>query len=63
MEPKRARKLYRKLKKKRDVLVEVSGGIDGDTIQDYADAADIISMGSLTHSVKEVDISLYVKME
>ena len=62
MDPKRARKLYKKLKKQRpEVLVEVSGGIDERNVLDYVDAADIISMGCLTHSVKETDISLYVK--
>jgi len=64
MEPTRAKRLYKKLKKRKpSVLVEVSGGIDGRNVLDYVDAADIISMGCLTHSVKEIDISLYVKVK
>ena len=62
MEPKRAKRLYRKLRKRRPtVLVELSGGINETNVQDYADCGDIISMGCLTHSVREVDISLYLK--
>lgn len=64
MAPKQAKKLYRKLKKKRPgVLIELSGGITPDNITDYADCGDIISMGWLTHSVKEIDISLYLKLK
>ncbi len=44
-----------------DVLLEVSGGITGETLLDYAQAqVDIISMGDLTHSVKALDISLEI---
>ena len=43
------------------VLLEVSGGITGENILDYAQAdVDIISIGELTHSVKALDISLEV---
>ena len=43
------------------VLLEVSGGITGENILDYAQAdVDIISMGELTHSVKALDISLEI---
>jgi nicotinate-nucleotide pyrophosphorylase (carboxylating) len=43
------------------VLLEVSGGITGEKILEYAAAkVDIISMGELTHSVKALDISLEV---
>jgi len=43
-------------------LVEVSGGINEDTIADYSlSGVDIISVGSLTHSVKVVDLSLLLK--
>lgn len=43
------------------VLLEVSGGITPENLLDYAAAkVDIISMGSLTHSVAALDISLKV---
>ena len=42
-------------------MLEVSGGVTVDTILDYAEAdVDVISMGSLTHSVKSLDISLEI---
>ena len=43
------------------VLLEVSGGITGENLLEYASSqVDIISMGELTHSVKALDISLEV---
>jgi nicotinate-nucleotide pyrophosphorylase (carboxylating) len=43
------------------VLLEVSGGINGETLLEYASAqVDIISLGELTHSVKALDISLEI---
>ncbi|WP_342676509.1 carboxylating nicotinate-nucleotide diphosphorylase [Methanofollis sp. UBA420] len=43
------------------VVVEISGGITRTTLPLYAGAgADIISMGALTHSVRNVDVSLDV---
>jgi nicotinate-nucleotide pyrophosphorylase (carboxylating) len=43
------------------VLLEVSGGITGENLLEYAAArVDIISMGELTHSVKALDISLEI---
>ena len=43
------------------VLLEVSGGINNETLLDYAQAkVDIISIGALTHSVKALDISLEI---
>lgn len=40
-------------------LIEVSGGVTEDKVIRYAEAGvDIISMGSLTHSIKALDISL-----
>ena len=42
-------------------LIEVSGGIDENSVVDYAKAGvDLISIGALTHSVKALDISLDV---
>jgi nicotinate-nucleotide pyrophosphorylase (carboxylating) len=43
------------------VLLEVSGGVTGGNLLEYAEAkVDIISMGELTHSVKALDISLEI---
>ncbi|MGD6809516.1 MAG: carboxylating nicotinate-nucleotide diphosphorylase [Candidatus Bathyarchaeia archaeon] len=43
------------------VLIEISGGINSETLLDYAQAkVDIISLGGLTHSVKSLDISLEI---
>ena len=45
-----------------DVQLEVSGGINLDTIRAYAEAgADRISVGALTHSVKCLDLSMRVE--
>ncbi len=40
------------------ILIEVSGGIRPDNAEDYAPAADIISLGSLTHSYRSIDFSM-----
>ncbi len=59
MSPNDAKDAYDAIKKKESrVVVEVSGGINEDTIGNYANAADIISMGALTHSAKAIDFSL-----
>ena len=43
------------------VIIEISGGINYDNIYDYASSRpDVISIGSLTHSVKSIDYSLEV---
>jgi len=39
-------------------MVEVSGRVTMDNIEDYADCADRISMGAITHSVKAAHFSL-----
>lgn len=39
-------------------LVEVSGGITPETVEDYARRADIVSMGWLTHSAPASDFSM-----
>ena len=42
-------------------LVEVSGGINPDTVRAFAEAGpDLISVGALTHSARAVDLSLEV---
>ncbi len=55
--------LARKLRKY-PVLIEVSGGITPDNVEDYARCdVDIISMGYLTHSAKSVNFSLEIEKE
>ncbi|MEM2899368.1 MAG: carboxylating nicotinate-nucleotide diphosphorylase [Thermoplasmata archaeon] len=59
MNPIDAKKAYDTIKNKSPhIIVEVSGGINEETIANYADCADIISMGAITHSVKAIDFSL-----
>ncbi len=61
--PKQAKTASEMLKKAGfgNVLLEVSGGITGETLLEYAAAqVDVISLGELTHSVKALDISLEV---
>ncbi|MBI5143725.1 MAG: nicotinate-nucleotide diphosphorylase (carboxylating), partial [Candidatus Omnitrophica bacterium] len=42
-------------------LLEVSGGIDLENVEEYAKTkVDVISVGSLTNSVKAVDMSLEI---
>ena len=44
-------------------LLEVSGGINLDNIEDYArTGVDLISVGALTHSVRSVDVALEVDL-
>ncbi len=43
------------------VVIEISGGVTEATLTDYARAgADVISMGALTHSVENFDVSLEI---
>lgn len=57
--PALARETYRALKARWPrLLVEVSGGITPANVADYADAADRISMGFLTHSAPAIDFGL-----
>jgi nicotinate-nucleotide pyrophosphorylase (carboxylating) len=43
------------------LLIEVSGGINGENLRDYAlEGVDLISIGALTHSVKNLDVSLEI---
>jgi nicotinate-nucleotide pyrophosphorylase (carboxylating) len=61
--PKQAKEAREALRKSGygNVLLEVSGGITGENLLEYAEAqVDIISMGELTHSVKALDISLEI---
>jgi nicotinate-nucleotide pyrophosphorylase (carboxylating) len=51
----------RKLGLRDKAIIEISGGINLDNIYDYAIAKpDVISIGSLTHSVQSIDFSLEI---
>jgi nicotinate-nucleotide pyrophosphorylase (carboxylating) len=57
----KAAEILKNTKTPHKILLEVSGGINDQTLIDYAQAkVDIISMGTLTHSVKSLDISLEI---
>jgi nicotinate-nucleotide pyrophosphorylase (carboxylating) len=44
------------------VTLEISGGIDETTLRDYAACGvDVISMGALTHTVKNFSLSLEIQ--
>ncbi len=44
-------------------LFEASGGINIDNIEEYAaSGVDVVSMGSLTHTVRSLDVKLEIKM-
>ena len=59
--PAQARQAYRDLKARFPrLMVEVSGGITPQNVAEYADAADRISLGYLTHSAVAVDFGLDV---
>ena len=64
MSPKDARGAFTAIKEiDPSIVVEVSGGITPETVNDYANAADIISMGWITHSVRSVHLSLDVEID
>ena len=42
------------------ILIEISGGLNQKNILDYASFADRISLGYLTHSIKNIDFSLEI---
>ena len=47
---------------RKNIIIEVSGGITGENISLYAlSGVDRISLGELTHSVKNLDVSLEIK--
>jgi len=44
-----------------NVLIELSGGITAETIREYArTGADLISLGALTHTVKNFSVTLEI---
>jgi len=57
--PEAAKSTASELRKlKPGILIEVSGGITQDNAEEYAAAADIISLGALTHSYRSIDFSM-----
>ena len=59
--PKNAKKIAKKIKMiNNDILIEISGGITPNNIVHYAPFADRISLGYLTHSIKNKDFSLEI---
>ena len=57
----KAVEMLKNAKLSQKVLIEISGGINSETILDYAlSKIDIISVGEITHSVKALDISLEI---
>ncbi|MFL6503436.1 MAG: carboxylating nicotinate-nucleotide diphosphorylase [Nitrososphaera sp.] len=51
-----------KMGKRKDVMIELSGGINQRNIQDYLQAKpDFISLGSITHSSRAADFSLEIR--
>jgi nicotinate-nucleotide pyrophosphorylase (carboxylating) len=61
LDAKIAEKISKKIKNiNPNILIEISGGITEYNITDYAQFADRISLGYLTHSVKSKDFSLEI---
>lgn len=59
--PKTAEIVSKKIRKiNSDILIEISGGINPENITKYAKFADRISLGYLTHSIKNKDFSLEI---
>ncbi|MDR1404387.1 MAG: carboxylating nicotinate-nucleotide diphosphorylase [Candidatus Methanoplasma sp.] len=59
MSPEDTRNLMEKARAvNKDVLIEASGNITADNVLDFAGCADIVSLGSLTHSYRAVHFSL-----
>lgn len=58
MPPAKGRVVAQKIRAISNCTIEVSGGINPQNIVEYADYADVISLGWITHSVKAVDFSL-----
>jgi len=62
MTPKQAEEAYSLIKKiHADITVEVSGGIRPETIASYANHADVISAGYITHSAPAADFSMDIQ--
>lgn len=61
LDPHRGKTIAQKIRQVNpEILIEVSGGITEENIDAYATFADRISLGYLTHSIKNIDISLEI---
>ncbi|UCD12871.1 MAG: carboxylating nicotinate-nucleotide diphosphorylase [Thermoplasmatales archaeon] len=59
---KKGKKIAKKIRQENsNTRIEVSGGITQKNIEEYASFADRISLGYLTHSIKNKDFSLEIK--
>ena len=59
MSPSETKELMMRAKAvKNDVMIEASGNITKNNVMDFTGCADIVSLGSLTHSVRAVHFSL-----
>jgi len=67
MDPKKVKEtieILNDFKLRENVLLEVSGGINSENMAKFAETGvDIISLGSLTHSSKSLDMSLNLSLE
>lgn len=67
MDPKKVKEtieILNDFKLRENVLIEVSGGINSENVVKFAETGvDIISLGSLTHSSKSLDMSLDLSLE
>jgi nicotinate-nucleotide pyrophosphorylase (carboxylating) len=61
--PDKAQQIAQKIRENNNnILIEISGGITPNNIEHYAPFADRISLGFLTHSVKNIDFSLTLQL-
>ncbi len=59
--PEKAKELAKMLKKERDIIIEISGGISEENIVEYlSEDIDVISIGRLTSEIKYLDFSLEI---
>ena len=57
----KASKIIRNKKNKDQLIIEASGNISSENIEQYAKSGvDIISLGRITHSVKNMDLNLEI---
>jgi nicotinate-nucleotide pyrophosphorylase (carboxylating) len=61
MPPDVGRGVAKRIREISSCMIEVSGRITPQNIADYADYADVISLGWITHSVRSIDFSLEIK--
>lgn len=59
LNPKKGKDIANKIREiNKDIIIEISGGINPDNITDFSFYADRISLGYITHSTKAIDFSL-----